>query len=191
MSAIREGEAPGAKGDDVAKALIGWPRCPVCGEWMELIPTDHRYIWVCRDRHGDGSRVYYNLARGAGWERINGGAASEIDGPKVATSTAQAVAIYQLGLPPEAPTPGQAAEWVLSMPCPHPPDESGRLSEGHGLEECLHRVTPLCERSYWECGELVDESGDVPGWWLEHTTNLVLAARGSPRLQPNVALAYS
>lgn len=27
-------------GEDVRKAMLGWPRCPVCGEWLALTSSD-------------------------------------------------------------------------------------------------------------------------------------------------------
>lgn len=35
--------------DDAVRALIGWPRCPVCGQWMKVEPATNS--WVCSREH--------------------------------------------------------------------------------------------------------------------------------------------
>lgn len=46
-------------GEDVKRALIGWPRCPICGEWMRSFGED----WFC------GGVVLVRWSRRWGWQR--------------------------------------------------------------------------------------------------------------------------
>lgn len=35
-------------GQDVAKALVGWPRCPLCRRWMAIREMSQGPVWYCR-----------------------------------------------------------------------------------------------------------------------------------------------
>lgn len=50
MTALRNEPQPQA--EDVVKALQGWPRCPLCGEWCEADSHEHLgYVtWMCLQR---------------------------------------------------------------------------------------------------------------------------------------------
>lgn len=58
-------------GEDVRRALLGWPRCPSCGEWMEAaVPImDGEPEWRCvrsklnRDYH-------IRWVESSGWQRF-------------------------------------------------------------------------------------------------------------------------
>lgn len=47
--------------EDVRRAMIGWPRCPICGRWAEVAITARLWrldsgkqpVWTCRPDDGD------------------------------------------------------------------------------------------------------------------------------------------
>lgn len=55
-------------GKDVARALAGWPKCPLCGRWMEARPpieTVGRPAWWKCDQSDHTTR----FIPGYGWEK--------------------------------------------------------------------------------------------------------------------------
>lgn len=61
--------------EDVRRALLGWPRCPDCGRWMQLVINQTPSYWVCGNwstPHPSWS-VYFGFAGRSRWVRSHRG----------------------------------------------------------------------------------------------------------------------
>lgn len=55
--------APTTSGEDVRRALVSWPRCPECGEWMEI----HRVREIVEPGPGEGVLTRWELTGELRW----------------------------------------------------------------------------------------------------------------------------
>lgn len=50
-------------GIEVERALVGWPRCHGCGNWMRITGRDGDFSWYCTHQLGVRRNVFVSIRR--------------------------------------------------------------------------------------------------------------------------------